>query len=149
MAVPPKSQHQGNNSKWDLNSSSKTQVKAGNSDPERIRQDLPLKLKRWEKGETIGKTDIKLSHSENFFKKQSQGGRDHGLAVGNKKRQRGLQQNGKSEGKVTGWHVRRGYQRPRWKVRRMQKTPGFLELQEDTEPHDKEIFGKAEKVSNS
>lgn len=50
---------------------------------------------------------------------------------------------------MTGWHVRTGYWHPRRKVRRKQKTPGFLELQEDIEPHDKEIFGEAEKVSNS
>lgn len=72
---------------------------------------MPLKLKDVQGGrkETMGKTDTKLSHSENFFQKQSKGGRDHGLAVGNKKSQRGLQQDRKSEGKVTGWHVRTGY----------------------------------------
>lgn len=36
-------------------------------------------------GETMGKTDMKLGHSVNFFQKQSKGERDGGLAVGNRK----------------------------------------------------------------
>lgn len=46
----------------------------------------------------MGKTDMKLGHSVNFFQKQSKGERDGGLAVGNKKVRKGT---------AAEWEVRR------------------------------------------